>query len=154
MPVWPSGIKKITRFQPDLAENSFTLSQFSSIHTSQSGLRTQLLKTALHQLNAALRIRRGTARGPFTGAVQALVRGINGTGRGNSLVDVHMLPVLRSWAVVWLGTGAHSDVNSAPCRHLAQLAASAPRTVEELQGLVISGVSELMKRQYGELVVR
>lgn len=35
-----------------------------------------------------------------------------------------------------------------------QLAASAPRTMEELQALVISGVSEQMKRQYGEQVVR
>ena len=45
-------------------------------------------------------------------------------------------------------------VTPTPCHRLAQLAASAPRTVEELQGLVISGVSEQMKRQYGELVVR
>lgn len=43
------------------------------IITPQAGMRTQLLKTTLHQLNAALRIQRGTARGPFTGAVQTSV---------------------------------------------------------------------------------
>ncbi|RMZ53309.1 hypothetical protein APUTEX25_004797 [Auxenochlorella protothecoides] len=75
------------------------------LDVEETAVRTQLMKTALHQLNAALRLQRNSARGPFTGAVQA------------------------------------------------SLAACAPRTVQDFQAMVISGVSEQMKRQYGEHVV-